>query len=155
MPQNTRRSRTRHLQFGTPAVVDELDQFFLKETVPWRKARLHCVKLAAEGGHTAKEIAKICRCSRSSVFAYIKAYKTDGLDALLHVENSGRKEGKLRGLNPSQSRAFRDEVHKGYLKSAAAAKTWLESEYEVRKPYKIVWQWMRRIRDKAIHRQGR
>ena len=155
MPQKPRRSRTRHLQFGTPDIVDELDHFSLREAVPWRKTRLLCVKLAAEGKHSAKEIAEICQCSRASVFAHIKAYRRGGILTLLHAAKPGRKEGKLRGLNPSQSRAFRDRVQKGYWKSAAEAKEWLESEYEVRKTYKIVWQWMQRIKDKSMHKRAR
>ena len=58
-----------------------------------KKVKLLAIKLAAQGNRTAIEIAEICDCSRSSIFEWIKSFRTGGFQGLLE----GKKPGPRRG----------------------------------------------------------
>ena len=136
--------RTRKLKLGRPDLSAQIEQKYRQEKDTRHKVRLLCMKLAASGEHSAGEIAKICGCSRASVFEWIKAFREGGFKGLLQREKPGPQAGELRGLAEEVSRQLREGVQSGRWTSAQAARQWLAREHGIERPYVTVWQWIKK-----------
>ena len=87
------------LKLGMPEVATEADKRHEAEPDGWRKNRLLAVKLAAQGEHTAAQIADLCGIARGHLFCWIKKVRQEGLEALLTREKPGPREGARHGLS--------------------------------------------------------
>ncbi len=136
--------RTRKLQLGKPDLGLKIEQRYRREKDVRNKMRLLCVKLVAEGSSSAGEIAKICGCSRASVFEWLKAFRSGGFEALLERGKPGPRSGERRGLSPKASRELDEGVDSGRWSSAQAVCQWLRREHGIKRPYVTVWQWIKK-----------
>ena len=137
------KKRTR---LGRPDAAAVVDGRYKQEKLRWRKTRLLCVKLAARGEHTSAQIADLCGVSRGRIFEWLKLVRREGLEALLQREKPGPREGTRRGLSDSVERALNKKLRAGQFCSAVQAQRWLEEAHGIKKPYKSVWNWLKKTR---------
>lgn len=136
--------RTRKLRLERPDLGLKIEQRYRGEKDVRSKTRLLCVKLAAEGGSSAEQIAEICGCSRASVFEWMKAFRSGGFEALLERGKPGPRNGERRGLPEQASRELDEGVLGGRWASAEAARQWLRRDHGIKRPYVTVWQWIKK-----------
>lgn len=75
--------RMRQFALGRPDLSGEIQKRYRNETDVRSRAGLLCVKLAATGEYTSKEVSKICGKSQSSIFVCFKAFRERGFEGLL------------------------------------------------------------------------
>ncbi len=136
--------RTRQIQLGQPELSSQIEKRYRQEKDARSKTRLLCVKLAAEGGQSAEEIAQICGCSRASVFEWIRQFRQGGFESLLARERPGPERGEMRGLPAAVRVALARGLQSGRWTTAEAARQWLQREHGLEKPYVTVWQWLKK-----------
>lgn len=132
------------LRLGLPEVAAEINRRHAAEPDGWRKNRLLAVKLAAQGEHTAAQIADLCGIARGHLFCWMKKVRTEGLEALLTREKPGPREGARRGLSEKAARELRSKLESGDFVTAVEAQRWLEEEHSISKPYQTVWGWLKK-----------
>ena len=132
------------LRLGLPEVAAEINQRHAGEPDGWRKNRLLVVRLAAQGEHTAAQIADLCGIARGHLFCWMKKVRTGGLEALLTREKPGPREGTRHGLSEEAARELKSKLEAGDFVSAVEAQRWLEEEHSIRKPYQTVWGWLKK-----------
>jgi transposase len=136
--------RTRQIKLGRPELSAQLEKRSRQEKDVRSKARLLCVKLAAQGEHSAAQIAQICGGSRASVFEWIRQFRQGGLEKLLARDRPGPARGEMRGLPEAVRRQLQQGVQSGRWATAEAARQWLRREHGIKKPYVTVWQWLKK-----------
>ena len=109
-----------------------------------KKVKLLAVKLAAEGNRTAIEIAKICGCSRSSLFVWIASFRSGGFEELLEGKKPGPTRGERRGITPKISGELDEGIINGRWCTIEAARRWLKKEYKIEKKYITMWAWIKK-----------
>ena len=132
------------LKLGMPEVAARIDEMHAREPDGWRKTRLLAVKLAARGESTSAQIADLCGIARGHVFVWLKVVRERGLEALLERGKPGPKEGTVRGVAPRVMEALRAKLVAHTFASAQAARRWLKKEHGIQKPYKTVWNWLKK-----------
>lgn len=108
------------------------------------KTRLLAMRLTAEGKMSAAEIAKICGCSRSTLFVWLKAFRSGGFEALSERGRPGPSDGERRGITKKVSSQLDEGISSGRWSSAQAARQWLWREHKIKKTYKRVWKWIKK-----------
>jgi transposase len=132
------------LKLGRPDAAAVIDERYAREPDGWRKRRLLAVKLAAKGEYTSAEVAELCGVSRSYLFEWLKVVRERGLEALLLREKPGPREGTVRGVEPAVMESLRQKLLTHAFASAQAARRWLKKEHGIQKPYKTVWNWLKK-----------
>lgn len=133
------------LKLGRPDAAAVIDERYAREPDGWRKRRLLAVKLAAKGDYTSAEVAELCGVARTHLFEWLKIVRERGLEALLEREKPGPKEGSVRGVQPKVMEALREKLVAHEFASAEAARRWLNKEHGIQKPYKTVWNWLKKL----------
>lgn len=133
------------LKLGRPDAAAEIDERYAREPDGWRKRRLLAVKLAAKGEYSSAEVAELCGVARTYLFEWLKIVREDGLEALLLREKPGPREGTVRGVPAKVMEALREKLAAHEFASAEAARRWLKKEHGVEKPYKTVWNWLKKM----------
>jgi transposase len=133
------------LKLGRPDAAAVIDERYAREPDGWRKRRLLAVKLAAKGEYTSAEVAELCGVSRSYLFAWLKVVRERGLEELLLREKPGPREGTVRGVEPAVMESLRQKLVTHAFASAQAARRWLKKEHGIQKPYKTVWNWLKKL----------
>lgn len=133
------------LKLGRPDAAAVIDERYAQEPDGWRKRRLLAVKLAAKGEYTSAEVAELCGIARTHLFEWLSIVRQRGLDALLERGKPGPKEGTVRGVEPRVMEALRQKLAEHSFASAQAARRWLKKEHGVDKPYKTVWNWLKKL----------
>ena len=136
--------RTRQIKLGRPKLSAQLEKRYRQEKDSRSKTRLLCVKLAAQGEHSAERIAQICGCSRASVFEWIRQFRKGGFESLLARDRPGPPRGEMRGLPAAVRGPLQQGVQSGRWATAEAARQWLRREHGIEKPYVTVWQWLKK-----------
>jgi transposase len=132
------------LKLGRPDAAAQIDERYAREPDGWRKRRLLAVKLAAKGDYTSAEVAELCGVARTYLFEWLKIVREGGLEALLMRKKPGPKEGSVRGASPKVMEALRQKLVAHEFASAEAARRWLKKEHGIQKPYKTVWNWLKK-----------
>lgn len=130
---------------GRPDLSPEIEKKYRQEKDARSKTKLLCVKLAAEGEHSAEKIADICGCSRASVFEWVRQFRQGGFENLLHREKPGPQRGEMRGLPEAVQEQIKEGVQSGRWTTAEATRQWLEREHGIKKLYVTVWQWLKKV----------
>jgi transposase len=133
------------LQLGVAKVAAMIDERYEREPDGWRKRRLLAVKMAAKGEYTSSEVAEMCGVSRPYLFEWLKVVRTEGLEALLTREKPGPKEEIGRGITAEVWAALCGKLERHEFASAEQARRWLAKEHGVDKPYKTVWNWLKKL----------
>ena len=63
------------LKITGPGTHEQVRDAFRKEFDPKRRRKLQAIRLGFMGEHTTEEIAEIVGCAKSSVTAWVKAYR--------------------------------------------------------------------------------
>lgn len=132
------------LRLGLPEVAAEINKRHAAEPDGWRKNRLLAVKLAAQGEHTAAQIADLCGIARGHLFCWIKKVRTGGLEALLTREKPGPRKGTRHGLSEAAARELQKKLEAGDFATAVEVQRWLEKEHQISRPYQTVWGWLKK-----------
>lgn len=132
------------LKLGRPDAASVIDERYAREPDGWRKRRLLAVKLAAKGEYTSAEVAELCGVARTYLFEWLSIVRKRGLEALLERGKPGPKEGTVRGVEPQVMEALRQQLEKHSFASAEAARRWLKKEHGIERPYKTVWNWLKK-----------
>lgn len=132
------------LKLGRPDAAAVIDERYAQEPDGWRKRRLLAVKLAAKGEYTSGEVAELCGVTRTYLFEWLSIVRKRGLEALLERGKPGPKEGTVRGVEPRVMEALRQQLAEHAFASAAAARRWLKKEHGIERPYKTVWNWLKK-----------
>ena len=135
----------RRLKLNMPDVAAVIDRRYAREPDGWRKRRLLAVKLVAKGEHTSAEVADLCGVARTYLFEWLKIVRQNGLEALLERAKPGPKEGTVRGVTPEIMEALRGKLETHEFASAQMARRWLHKEHAIRRPYKTVWNWLKKL----------
>jgi len=133
------------LKLGRPDAAEQIDERYAREPDGWRKRRLLAVKLAAKGEYTSAEVAELCGVARTYLFEWLKIVRQKGLEALLEREKPGPREGSVRGVHTKVMEALRQKLAAHEFASAEAARRWLKKEHGIQKPYKTVWNWLKKL----------
>lgn len=133
------------LKLGRPDAAEQIDERYAREPDGWRKRRLLAVKLAAKGEYTSAEVAELCGVARTYLFEWLKIVRQKGLDALLEREKPGPREGSVRGVHAKVMEALRQKLAAHQFASAETARRWLKKEHGIQKPYKTVWNWLKKL----------
>lgn len=134
------------LKLGRPDAAAVIDERYAREPDGWRKRRLLAVKLAAKGEYTSAEVAELCGVARTWLFEWLKIVREKGLEALLERAKPGPKEGTVRGVEPAVMEGLRARLETHQFASAQAARRWLKKEHGIEKPYKTVWNWLKKLK---------
>ena len=86
------------LKITGPGTHEQVRDAFRKESDPKRRRKLQAIRLGFMGEHTTEEIAEIVGCAKSSVTAWVKAYR----------------EGDIEGLLTTHHKPGRDQVAVAY-----------------------------------------
>jgi len=133
------------LKLGRPDAAAIIDERYAREPDGWGKRRLLAVKLAAKGGYTSGEVAELCGVARPYLFKWLRVVRQRGLEALLERGRPGPKPGAVRGVQPRVMQALREKLLTHGFASAQAARRWLKKEHGLHKPYKTVWNWLKKL----------
>jgi len=137
--------RTRRIKLGRPDLSEQIEKRYRKEQDAMSRTKLLSVKLAAEGEHSAEQIAGICGCSRASVFAWLGEFRREGFEGLLQRERKGPKPGAMHGVPEAVRAEIVAGVESGRWTTAEAARQWLAREHGIERPYVTVWQWLKKV----------
>lgn len=137
--------KTNFLKLSRPEVAAVIDERYAREPDGWRKRRLLAVKLAAKGKYTSAEVAELCGVARTYLFEWLKVVRASGLDALLIRGKPGPREGTMHGVQAEVLEALRNQLAAHQFTSAQQARRWLEKEHGIQKPYKTVWNWLKKL----------
>jgi transposase len=135
------------IQLGRPELVAEIALRHRRAKAGWEKSRLLCVKLAAEGGHHAAQIAELCGCGVARVFDWLRLTRQGGLEALLQRAKPGPKEGRWRLLadKPAVRRALEKGLAQGRWASAPQLSRWLLNEHGLQIKANTAWSWLKKL----------
>jgi len=122
----------------------KIPQKYRQEKNARKKVKLLAIKLAAEGNRTAIEIARICDCSRSSLFEWIKSFRSGGFEELLEEKKPGPTSGKRRGITSKVSCQLDEGIATGRWCTVEAARRWLKNEHKIEKKYITMWSWIKK-----------
>lgn len=136
---------SRKLQLRRADIAGKIEKKYREEKDPKKRMRLLSVKLAAQGKYSAQEIAEICGCSRARVFDWLRAMREGGFEALLKREKPGPIEGKRRSLPMEVEKELEEGLTKGRWASAQQIRHWLREEHEIERPYKTIWNWLKKL----------
>ena len=133
------------LKLGCPEVAEVIDGKHRTEKPGWRKDRLLAIKLASRGEHTAAEIAEIAGMARSQVFAFVKAVREGGLEAIWEKSRGGRPEGDRKGVDEEVSAEFGRKLAGHEFATLQDARRWLRQEHGLEVTYQRVWYWAKKL----------
>ena len=133
------------LKLGCPEVAKVIDVKHREEKPGWRKDRLLVIKLASRGEHTAAEIAEIAGIARSQVFAFVKAVRVGGLEAIWEKDRAGRPEGDRKGVPEEVSAEFERKLAGHEFTTLQDARRWLLAEHGLEVTYQRVWYWAKKL----------
>jgi len=133
------------LKLGCPEVARVIDEKHREEKPGWRKDRLLAIKLAARGEHTAAEIAETVGMARSQVFAFVKAVREGGLEAIWEKSRGGRPEGDRKGVPEEVSAEFGRKLAGNEFATLQDARRWLREEHGLEVAYQRVWYWAKKL----------
>ena len=133
------------LKLCCPEVAKVIDVKHREEKPGWRKDRLLVIKLAARGEHTAAEIAEIAGIARSQVFAFVKAVRVGGLEAIWEKDRAGRPEGDRKGVPEEVSAEFERKLAGHEFTTLQDARRWLLAEHGLEVTYQRVWYWAKKL----------
>jgi transposase len=133
------------LKLDRPEVAGIIDEKHRVEKPGWRKDRLLAIKLAARGEHTAAEIAEIAGMARSQVFAFVKAVREGGLEAIWEKSRGGRPEGDRKGIPGEVSAEFGRKLVGHEFAALQDARRWLRQEHGLEVAYQRVWYWAKKL----------
>ena len=75
------------LKITGPGTHEQVRDAFRKESDPKRRRKLQAIRLGFMGEHTTEEIAEIVGCAKSSVTAWVKAYREGDIEGLLTTQS--------------------------------------------------------------------
>lgn len=133
------------LRLGCPEVAKVIGKKHREEKPGWRKDRLLVIKLATRGEHSAAEIAEIAGMARSQVFAFVKAVRAGGLEAIWEKERVGRPEGDRKGVPEEVSAEFGRKLAGHEFTTLEDAWRWLLVEHGLEVAYQRVWYWAKKL----------
>ena len=93
----------------------ELEAAWKETTSEWARQRLMVIRLAAQHVLNAEQIAVAADVSRRSVFRYLDAFLTGGVEALLKREHKGGRQPTLAGADRE---AFLAQLRDGKFRRA-------------------------------------
>lgn len=134
----------RNLKLDRSDLAVTIPRKYQKEKDARKKTRLLAMKLVAKGSMNAKEIAVICGCSRTTLFTWLKAFRSGGFEELLEMGLPGPASGERRGITKKASRQLDEGIINGRWCTVEAARRWLRHEYKVEKKYTTVWEWIKK-----------
>jgi transposase len=112
-------------------------------TDPALRRRLHAVRLAFRGQLTLTEIAATLDCARSSVAAYVRRFRQDGV-AGLGLKPRGGARARRTKVAAATTAALLAGLHQGQWKRAKEIRHWLADQRGTRLSLAGVYSWLRR-----------
>ena len=88
------------LKITGPGTHEQVRDAFRKESDPKRRRKLQAIRLGFMGEHTTEEIAEIVGCAKSSVTAWVKAYREGDIEGLLTTHHKPGREDITEALRP-------------------------------------------------------
>ena len=134
----------RNLKLNRADLAEQIELKYHQEKDTRKKTRLLAMRLAAKGEMSASEIAKICGCSRASIFIWLRAFRSGGFEELLEGKKPGPAKGERRGISVEVSRELDDGIINGRWCTVEAARRWLWHEHKIQKKYTTVWEWIKK-----------
>jgi len=125
-------------------LAEEISAKYHREKDTRKKIRLLAMQLSAKGEMSASEIAKICSCSRATIFIWLKAFRSGGFEELLERKKSGPIKGERRGISAKASHELDEGIINGRWCNLEAARRWLKHNHKIEKKYTTLWQWIKK-----------
>ena len=123
------------LKITGPGTHEQVRDAFRKESDPKRRRKLQAIRLGFMGEHTTEEIAEIVGCAKSSVTAWVKAYREGDIEGLLTTHH---KPGREPSLNEIMVAELLQGLEDGRWKRIKEIRKWLSDEHKVVLSYRAM-----------------
>ena len=130
------------LKITGPGTHEQVRDAFRKESDPKRRRKLQAIRLGFMGEHTTEEIAEIVGCAKSSVTAWVKAYREGDIEGLLTTHH---KPGREPSLNEIMVAELLQGLEDGRWKRIKEIRKWLSDEHKVVLSYRGVHYWLEKL----------
>lgn len=130
------------IKLGNSLSKEELDKAYKTSRECHDRERLMAIRLASQGGGTLEQIGSILKRGRATIARWLKSYREEGIENLLHRGHGGRTVS----LSDSDSEALREKLLSGCWKRAKDIQTWLWQERGVNLKLGGVYYWLHRIK---------
>ena len=130
------------LKITGPGTHEQVRDAFRKESDPKRRRKLQAIRLGFMGVHTTEEIAEIVGCAKSSVTAWVKAYREGDIEGLLTTHH---KPGREPSLNEIMVAELLQGLEDGRWKRIKEIRKWLSDENKVDLSYRGVHYWLEKL----------
>ncbi len=109
---------------------------------PKRRRKLQAIQLGFVGEYSTDKIAEIVGCAKSSVSAWVKAYRAGGSENLLKTHH---KPGQQPSLNEKAVAQLLQGLEDGRWKRIKEIRKWLADEHQVGLSYRGVHYWLEKL----------
>jgi len=130
------------LKITGPGTHEQVRDAFRRESNPKRRRKLQAIRLGFMGEHSTEEIAEIVGCAKSSVSAWVKAYRAGGIENLLKTHH---KPGRQPSLNEKAVAELLQGLEDGRWKRIKEIRKWLADEHQVGLSYRGVHYWLEKL----------